>query len=129
MQGLYAHDSLQYDLDRARDTCEWLLANPELGGIWVIQSEGRDAGYLIVTMCVSIEFRGRFALLDELYVDEAFRGRGSGSKAVEFAVAWARARGIKAIRLETAQDNERAQGLYRKCGFVVDERYLMTKWL
>jgi ribosomal protein S18 acetylase RimI-like enzyme len=129
MRGLYAHDSIRYDLDRARETCEWLIANPGHGGIWVIRSEGRDAGYLIVTQCVSIEFGGRFALLDELYVDEAFRGQGLGAEAVEFAAAWARERGLKAIRLETAHDNERARGLYRKCGYVVDERHLMTRWL
>jgi ribosomal protein S18 acetylase RimI-like enzyme len=129
MQGLYAHPGVTYDLDRAAGTCEWLLANPELGGIWLIQFHGRDAGYLIVTVCVSIEFHGRFALLDELYVDEAVRGRGVGAEAVQFAAAWARARGYRAIRLETAQDNVRAQELYRRNGYGLDERYLMTQWL
>jgi GNAT superfamily N-acetyltransferase len=129
MRELYAHDSLPYNLDRPRDTCEWLLANPELGGIWMIRCDGQDAGYLIVTVCISIEFRGRFALLDELYVDEPFRGRGLGAAAVEFAADWTRARGLSAIRLETAQDNLRAQALYRKCGYSVEERYLMTKWM
>jgi GNAT superfamily N-acetyltransferase len=129
MRGLYAHDSLPYDLERARAVCEWLLANPEFGGIWLIQSGGVDAGYLIVTVCVSIEFRGRFALLDELYLDAAFRGQGLGADAVEFAAAWARARGFSAIRLETVQDNLPAQSLYRKCGFILHDRHLMTKWL
>jgi GNAT superfamily N-acetyltransferase len=129
MRALYAHDSITYDLERARQACEWLLANPEFGGIWVIQAEGRDAGYLIVTACVSIEFGGRFALLDELYLDEASRGRGMGREAVEFAADWARSRGFRSIRLETARENVGAQGLYKKCGYVVDERYLMTKQL
>jgi GNAT superfamily N-acetyltransferase len=129
MKGLYAHDGLPYDLERARHTCEWLLANPDHGGIWLIQSGGRDAGYLIVTVCVSIEFRGRFALLDELYLDVAFRGQGLGAEAVEFASAWAHARGFSAIRLETAQDNLPAQTLYKKCGYILHDRYLMTKWL
>jgi GNAT superfamily N-acetyltransferase len=129
MQGLYAHDTIPYDLQGARITCEWLLANPELGGIWVIQSDGQDAGYLIVTVCVSIEFRGHFALLDEVYLADAFRGRGLGAEAVEFAAEWARARGFRAIRLETARDNFAAQALYRKCGYLMDERHLMTRWL
>jgi GNAT superfamily N-acetyltransferase len=129
MGGLYAEAPVPYDLERAGRTCEWLLANPDLGGIWLIQFEGCDAGYLIVTLCVSIEFRGRFALLDELYVEESFRGRGIGKDAVEFASSWARARGLGAIRLETAEDNLRAQSLYRKCGYLLEERHLMTKWL
>ena len=129
MAGLYARDSLPYDLDCARRTCEWLLGNSEFGGIWMIQSDGQDAGYLIVTLCVSIEFRGRFALLDELFVDEAFRGRGLGGQAVEFAAAWARERGFSAVRLETAHDNVRAQALYKRSGFILHDRYLMTKWV
>ena len=129
MAGLYHRDSPPYDVDRAGRTCEWLLAHPELGGIWVIEAEGHDAGYLIVTICVSIEFHGRFALLDEVYLDEAFRGRGLGAAAVEFASQWARERGLKAIRLETAHDNLRAQALYKRCGFILHDRHLMTKWL
>jgi GNAT superfamily N-acetyltransferase len=129
MRGLYEGASPPYDLDRAMETCEWLLGQPDLGGIWVIQSDGVDVGYLIVTVCISIEFRGTFALLDELYVDEAFRGRGLGNVAVVFAKAWARSRGVQAIRLETAQDNLRAQWLYRKCEFTLDQRHLMTHWL
>jgi ribosomal protein S18 acetylase RimI-like enzyme len=129
MQQLYGHPSVTYDLDRAREICEWLLAHPELGSIWVIQAEGRDAGYLIVTVSISIEFGGQFALLDELCVDEAFRCRGLGAEAVEFATDWARERGFSAIRLETAHDNAQAQRLYRKCGYILHDRHLMTKWL
>jgi GNAT superfamily N-acetyltransferase len=129
MQGLYGQDSIAYDYERARGTCEWLLANPQQGAIWVIQEECRDAGYLIVTVCVSIEFHGPFALLDELYLDKEFRGRGLGQEAVEFAADWARDRGLQAIRLETAQDNFAAQALYRKCGYILHDRYLMTRWL
>jgi GNAT superfamily N-acetyltransferase len=125
MSRLYAQDELAFDAERARRASEWLVANPDLGGIWLIE----EAGYLAITVCVSLEFHGRFALLDELYLDEPWRGRGLGAEAVEFAAAWARSRGFAALRLETAHDNLRAQSLYRKSGFLLHDRHLMTRWL
>jgi GNAT superfamily N-acetyltransferase len=129
MSRLYAQDDLPFDAARKRATVEWLLAHPDSGGIWAIEAEGSTAGYLVMTVCASLEFHGPFALLDELYLEEPWRGRGLGAQAIEFAAQWARDRGMAAVRLETAHDNLRAQSLYRKCGFILHDRYLMTKWL
>lgn len=129
MARLYAQDALPFDSARARSAAEWLLAAPGRGGIWLIEGDGAAAGYIVLTACVSLEFRGPFALLDELYLDDEWRGRGLGAQAIDFAADWARSRGMAAVRLETAHDNLRAQSLYRKCGFVLHDRHLMTKWL
>jgi GNAT superfamily N-acetyltransferase len=129
MSRLYGQDGLPFDAARSRATAEWLLAHPDSGGIWTIEVEGAAAGYLVMTVCASLEFHGPFALLDELYLEEPCRGRGLGAQAIEFAAQWAQARGMAAVRLETAHDNLRAQSLYRKCGFILHDRFLMTKWL
>jgi GNAT superfamily N-acetyltransferase len=129
MAGLYRNDPRYFDAGRARAITEWLIANPEWGGIWVIRAGGRDAGYVVLTVCASIEFHGRMALLDELYIDEEFRNRGLGPAAIDFAVSWARARGFAALRLELAADNDHALHVYRKAGFHLHHRHLMTKWL
>ena len=128
MSRLYEQDE-SYDPTRARAVCEWLLANPDSGMIWLIEAEGEDVGYMIVTVCVSIEFRGRFALLDELYLDPPWRGRGVASQAIEFAAAWAGSRAMSAMRLEASTENAHAIHVYRKAGFHVDARHLMTKAL
>jgi GNAT superfamily N-acetyltransferase len=129
MARLYEQDELSYDPARARAVSEWLIANPESGAIWVIDVDGVDAGYMVVTACVSIEFGGRFALLDELYLDPPWRGHGIGLQAIDFAAAWAGARAMTALRLETATDNAHAMHVYRKAGFTLDARHLMTKYL
>ena len=129
MSRLYAQDALPFDAARARLAAEWLAANPDSGGVWLIESAAEPAGYLVLTVCASLEFHGRFALLDELYLDPPWRGLGLGAQAVEFGAAWARSRGMSALRLETAHDNLRAQTLYRKSGFLLHDRHLMTKWL
>src|SRR5438270_1733713 len=95
MAQLYARAGL--DEDRARASCQDLLAHPEFGGLWLIQAGSETAGYLVITICYSLEFHGRFALLDELFVDAARRGQGIGAQALAFADEFCRARGLKAI--------------------------------
>jgi diamine N-acetyltransferase len=129
MGRLYSEAGATPHRERARRATEELMANPELGGVWLIEMEAETAGYLCVTVCYSLEFAGRFALLDELYLKEAWRGKAIGRQAIVFAEEWSRIRGLAAIRLEVAHANLRALELYRRQGFKAHERHLMTKWL
>ena len=129
MASLYSEAGAAHHRERARRAAEGLMANPALGGVWLIEMDGETAGYLCVTLSYSLEFDGRFALLDELYMEAAWRGRGIGAQAIAFAVEWSRARGLAAIRLEVARTNSRALELYRRQGFTAHDRHLMTKWL
>jgi diamine N-acetyltransferase len=129
MGRLYSEGGSTHHRERARRAAEGLMLNPQLGGIWLIDLDGETAGYLCVTVCYSLEFAGRFALVDELYLKEAWRGKGMGAQAIAFAEDWSRARGLAAIRLEVAHANLRALELYRRVGFTAHERHLMTKWL
>jgi ribosomal protein S18 acetylase RimI-like enzyme len=130
MSRLYEQDHLDYDPARAVRVCEWFLANPDWGAIWMIQADAQDAGYVAATVASSIEFHGRLAFLDELYIAPDFRNRGLGPAAVEHVAEWARARGFAALRLEVAHENLHAQHVYRHAGFLLqDDRRLMTRWL
>jgi ribosomal protein S18 acetylase RimI-like enzyme len=126
---LYSEAGAAHHRERARRATAGLMANPELGGVWLIAMGAETAGYLCVTVCYSLEFAGRFALLDELYLKEAWRGKGIGRQAIVFVEEWSRAHGLAAIRLEVAHANLRALELYRRQGFKAHERHLMTKWL
>jgi GNAT superfamily N-acetyltransferase len=129
MAQLYAKGSGRHDRERARRGSEWLLAHPEYGGIWMIEVDGRVAGYLVLTIGYSLEFDGRFGLLDELYLEERSRGKGIGKVALAFAEQECRARGLAALRLEVDYGNGGALKLYRESGFKTHDRYFMTKWL
>jgi ribosomal protein S18 acetylase RimI-like enzyme len=129
MAKLYASGNSAFDEGNARRNTEKLLDEAEFGGVWLIESENAIAGYLVVVLGYSIEFGGRFGLLDELFVDEPYRGRGLAADAIRFAVAQCRARGWHALRLEVEQKNQRAIDIYRRAGFQLHERYLMTNWM
>ena len=128
MVQLYA-GNMKYDPAVARAAIEWLIDNDACGAAWFIEAGGKTAGYLVLTIGYSLEFHGRYGLLDELFVEEAFRGQGIGSQALAFAEEVCRLRGLRALRLEVGRANPRAQSLYNRTGFEVHDRNLMTKWL
>ena len=129
MAQLYAHGASSFEPARARHATEKLLGEPEFGGAWTIDVDGATVGYIVVLLGFSLEFGGRIGLLDALFVAESHRGRGVAVEALAFAEEQCRAHGCQALRLEVAQDNHRAMSVYRRSGFQMDDRYLMTKWM
>ena len=103
--------------------------DPGLAQIYFIFRGPELAGYFTLTFCFSLEFHGRFALLDELYLRQPFRRQKLGQGVVGFAEGICRREGIMALRLEVGRDNAPAQALYRQSGFQEDARNLMTRWL
>lgn len=129
MAKLHADGHSYFDAARSRGAMEELIAGAEPGGVWTIQMDGELAGYLAVVPGYSLEFGGRFGLLDELFVDARWRGRGVGAAAVEFAAQQCREQGWQALRLEVVDGNERAEALYGRSGFQLDGRKLMSRWI
>lgn len=89
----------------------------------------RPAGYVVLTLSFSFEYRGRDAFIDELYVEPAYRRRGFGRMLMEFAEQRAKELGVNALHLEVDHGNDPAMELYRNIGYADHDRYLMTKWL
>ncbi|HLL71027.1 MAG TPA: GNAT family N-acetyltransferase [Pyrinomonadaceae bacterium] len=129
MREFYAIEHLGFDEGVARAALAQILCDCRFGVIHVIHVEEEAAGYLVVTFGFSLEFGGRDALVDEIYLRENFRGRGIGKATLELAGAVCREEGIGALHLEVDRVNTRAQGLYRQAGFRDHDRYLLTKWL
>lgn len=66
----------------------------------------------------------RLWILNDLYVDEKFRGRGVGRRLLSAAADFGRRSGAKQLFIEGAVANTRARGLYEKFGFVKNSEYV-----
>jgi ribosomal protein S18 acetylase RimI-like enzyme len=106
-----------------------LLADPTLGRAWVIRSGGRPAGYVVLTFAYSIEFGGRMAVVDELYVAPPHRRRGIGRLALQYAAEQAAALGVRGLVLEVSPANAGARRLYEAAGFVERTYRVMTRMI
>jgi ribosomal protein S18 acetylase RimI-like enzyme len=129
MREFCAYDRIPFDEPAVRAALAEFVGDHRLGGVWLIETGGDVAGYIVLTVGFSFEFKGRDAFVDELYLREEFRGRGFGGRALLFAEGAARTLGVRALHLEVDRSNERAQALYRRHGFRDHDRYLLTKWV
>lgn len=128
MQAFYALDGLEYSPDVAA-AVTGLLEQPEAGRVWLVQQQTRVIGYAVATFWYSLEFRGKAAFLDEIYLEDTARGQGLGGEAIEAVAAFCQSLGARSLRLEVEHENTRAQRAYHKAGFFTHPRHLMTKWL
>ena len=129
MREFYAFDHIAFDEGAARGALEQILRDGRFGLVHLIRVGAEAAGYLVLTFGFSLEFHGRDAFVDELYLRERFRGHGIGKASIEFAAGICRGEQIAALHLEVERGNRRAQELYRRAGFRDHDRYLLTKWL
>jgi diamine N-acetyltransferase len=130
MKSLAEHPpAIPFDEGEMGAALETFLVHPELGQAWLIWLDERPAGYVILTLGYSFEFRGCDAFIDELYVEPEFRRMGLGRRAMEFVEGKARALGVNALHLEVDRGNDPAAELYRSTGYEDHGRHLMTKWL
>jgi ribosomal protein S18 acetylase RimI-like enzyme len=77
----------------------------------------------------SLEWLGRDAFVDELYLLPEYRRRGWGRKTMEFVEEQARAAGVRTLHLEVVRQNAAAVDLYRKLGFAEHRSTLLSKWI
>ena len=84
MREFYELEHLTFSDEPARAALRQILESHTYGSVALIHAGEELAGYLVLTFGFSLEFHGRDALLDELYVREAFRGRGAGTLSLAF---------------------------------------------
>lgn len=81
MREFYRVEHLFFDEQLSRAALAQLLEEPSLGAVFLIEVDDQPAGYGVVTFGFSLEFYGRFSLLDELYLREKLpRPRARQSK-------------------------------------------------
>jgi ribosomal protein S18 acetylase RimI-like enzyme len=128
-QEFYAAGGYPFDRGVAERAVRELVSDRSRGRLFIIEDQGKVVGYLAVTFGFTLEFGGRDAFIDELYVTPSARGQGLGTKALGLAEEACREDGIRAIHLEVEFKNESAKRLYAKHGYAEHTRYLMTKRL
>lgn len=103
-----------------------LLQNPAYGVIYLVREENAPIAYLVICFDYSLEYRGKGAWIDELFVEAAHRGKGIGTQLLDLAEAASREHHAKFIHLEVTHGNPAIE-LYCRRGFQDHQRYLMSK--
>jgi GNAT superfamily N-acetyltransferase len=127
MRGYYADEGYPFAEACVREALIELLCVPTLGRVWIAHEAGAPVAYAVLTLGFSLEYGGRDAFLDDIYVAPRYRGRGLGRAALEVIEATCMELDVRALHLVAERYKTRAHALYRRAGFVDYDRYLMTK--
>lgn len=129
MEAFYTEVGTPFDPERADRAFDEILRDGSIGRVWMLEGDGAPAGYVVLTFGFSLEFGGRDAFVDDLYVRPEHRGQGLARAAMEAVLDECRRGGVRALHLEVARANEAAKTLYRRFGFADRSYHLMTQMI
>ena len=106
------------DAPKQRAGLQAILADPSKGRIFVARDGRELVAMASLLYTISTAEGGKAALFEDLVVAPEHRKRGIGASLLKHVIAQARAEGVLRLTLLTDMQNERAQALYRRLGFV-----------
>ena len=127
VRAMHEHEGLPTQAWTERALRE-LLADPRQGFVLVAGGQA-PVGYAVVGYGFSLEFAGRDAFVDELFVAPGSRAKGLGKILLAEIERLSALDGVKALHLEVDHANEHARRLYAANGYQGHPRHLMTKWI
>lgn len=101
---------------KVRRTLDALQLHPDRGRILIGEVAGAVIAYAIVIWFWSNEYGGLIGVIDELYVEAPWRGRGIGSAL--FDAVLEQQPELVALDLEVSPENQSAMAWYQRRGFV-----------
>ena len=127
VRAFYRHFSYPFDLKEKMIALQQLVESRNIGRVWRIRQGDEDIGYVLVAFTFSLEYGGRVAMIDELYVNQEGRQTGIGSMVLNKVELICQRIGINIFQLETEPHNQRATALYNRLGYRDYGRNLLTK--
>jgi GNAT superfamily N-acetyltransferase len=113
--------SLEADFSADEDRQRWglalMLADPRSRVVLVAVREATVVGMVTGQLVISTAEGGPSALVEDMVVDEAARGRGVGRALLEALEAWAAEHGATRLQLLADRENAPALEFYRRSGW------------
>ena len=106
-----------------------LILNDTSTILFAIIEEEKMIGFMNIQCFYSIWSHGKVFFLDDFFIEENFRRKGYGEKALKDLQKYAKKTGIKRIQLMAENTNPRAIEFYRKHKFNEQEIHLFLKYL
>ncbi|WYA66594.1 GNAT family N-acetyltransferase [Fusobacterium nucleatum] len=97
--------------------------------LFAIIEEEKMIGFMNIQCFYSIWSHGKVFFLDDFFIEENFRRKGYGEKALKDLQKYAKKSGIKRIQLMAENTNPRAIKFYKKHKFNEQEIHLFLKYL
>ncbi|WP_404985399.1 GNAT family N-acetyltransferase [Chryseobacterium sp. M5] len=96
--------------------------------IFVAESEGKLTGFVQLYPLFSSTRMKRYWLLNDLYVNKNYRGKGFSKELIEDAKQLAKSTDASGVLLETGKSNDIGNQLYPSCGFEIYDEVNFYEW-
>ncbi|SHF19932.1 GNAT family N-acetyltransferase [Chryseobacterium takakiae] len=96
--------------------------------IFVAENDGKLVGFVQLYPLFSSTRMKRYWLLNDLYVNESYRGNGYSKALIEEAKKMAKSSDACGILLETGKSNDIGNKLYPACGFEIYNEVNFYEW-
>lgn len=127
MSQFYAECGFDLNPVKAEKAFSAIISDQRIGFVWLIESAGKDVGYIVVACRFSMEYGGFIACIDDFFITRPNRNKGLGSAILIKVAAIFKKMGICAITVEVGLNNDSAKKIYRRIGMVeVPGRQLFT---
>ena len=127
METFYSSDAVSHKVSRQILEAAFTAAvgkSPFLRAL-ILEDNGIPVGFGLLSFSYSTEAGGLVVLLEDLYLSEACRGKGMGSKFMQFMEQ--EYPSAKRFRLEVTKENKKAISLYQKLGYKTLDYIQMAK--
>ena len=105
--------------EKLKSTLAELLAHPKYGSVFLIKQINQFIGYAILCFGFSLEYGGRDAFIDELYIRKDYRNKKIGSEVLDYLCKYSRTTGLKALHIEVKEKHKEAERLYERKKFLL----------
>lgn len=96
--------------------------------IFVAENEERLVGFVQLYPLFSSTRMKRYWLLNDLFINESYRGKGFSKELIERAKEMAKSTDACGILLETGKSNDIGNKLYPSCGFELYDEVNFYEW-
>lgn len=103
-----------------------LLCEKNLGSIFLITDGSEIAGYCMVINSFCLELGGKIGYIDELFILNQYRNKKLSTNCLNYIIESYRLNNYATLRLEVEDDNPKAEELYKRFGFRIHSRKLMS---
>ncbi len=110
-------------LDKVSNTLDLMYEQKEYFECFVVETESKEIIGMALYFFTYYTWVGKSLYLEDLYVKEAWRGNGIGTKLMDKMFEIAKEEKCKRMRLQVLHWNQPAIDLYEKNGFTVDKTW------
>jgi GNAT superfamily N-acetyltransferase len=109
-------------------TFQEALQTPELITLFIMEENEVPVGFANLMTIYSVWAHGKALILDDIYIKEAYQGKGYGRDAMDFIEAHAKTNEYKRLQFQSETTNPKAKEFYEALGYTATDMYFYVKY-